>query len=103
MLVEEQFQGSQPIRTPSYPGRFRTDLENVPEHVARLALRLIGKLAAGDVSAFVGSKRLTAKHEVLRQRVGQRHRLLYRLHDDTLEVVTLIHRRDLERTIKRLE
>ena len=103
MLVEEQFQGSQPIRTPSYPGRFRTDLENVPEHVARLALRLIGKLAAGDGSAFVGSKRLKRQHEVLRQRVGQRHRLLYRLHDDTLEVVTLIHRRDLERTIKRLE
>ncbi len=103
MLVEEQFLGSQPIRTPSYPGRFRNDLENVPEHVARLAMRLIGKLAAGDVSAFVGSKRLTAHHEVLRQRVGQRHRLLYRLHDETLEIVTLIHRRDLERTIKRLE
>ena len=103
MLLEEQFMGSQPVRTPSYPERFRRDLDNAPEHVARQALRLIGKLAAGDGSAFRGSKQLRRRHEVLRQRVGQHHRLLFRLHDDVLEIVALINRRDLERTIKRLE
>ena len=102
MFVEEQFLGSQPLRTPSYPKRFREQLDAVPESVARETIRLVGRLGAGDAAAFRGSKRLKRQREVLRQRVGLGHRLLFRLDENILEVVALIHRRDLERTIKRL-
>ena len=103
LLPEEKFLGAQPLRIPSYPKRFSESLEAVPEPVAREAIRLIGRLAAGDAAAFRGSKRLKVRHEVLRQRVGQRHRILFRLDGETLEVLALIHRRDLERYIKRLD
>ena len=39
---------------------------------------------------------------VHRQRIGADYRLLFRLHPDRLEVIELIHRRDLERRIKAL-
>ena len=103
LLPEEKFLGAQPLRIPSYPKRFPESLEAVPEPVAREAIRLIGRLAAGDAAAFRGSKRLKVRHEVLRQRVGPRHRILFRLDGETLEVLALIHRRDLERYIKRLD
>ena len=103
LMPEEKFLGAQPMRIPSYPKRFPESLEAVPEPVAREAIRLIGRLAAGDAAAFRGSKRLKLRHEVLRQRVGQRHRILFRLDGETLEVLALIHRRDLERYIKRLD
>ncbi len=102
MFVAEQFLGSQPLRNPSYPKRFREQLDAVPEPVARETIRLVGRLGAGDAAAFHGTKRLKRRHEVLRQRVGRQHRLLFRLHEKILEVVALIHRRNLERTIKRL-
>ena len=103
MLQEEMFLGSQPPRTPRYPKKFQESLEAVPDPVAREAVRLIGRLAAGDAAAFRGTKRLKLRHEILRQRVGQRHRILFRMDEEALEVLALIHRHDLERTIKRLK
>lgn len=70
--------------------------------VAIAVLRLIGRLSAGDPDAFNGARRLQAHAEVFRQRVGLSHRLLFRLQKDILEIVALIHRRDLEKTIKLL-
>ena len=56
----------------------------------------------GEVAAFRGTKRLQRNREIWCHRVGADHRLLFRLHPDTLEVVDLINRRDLQRWIKSL-
>jgi hypothetical protein len=67
-----------------------------------VGLRLIGSLAAGDGSAFRGAQRLRINREVWRQKVGLSYRLLFRLGDESLEVVALVHRQDFERFIKSL-
>ena len=59
-------------------------------------------LAGGDQTAFAGAVRLKATPDVLRVRVGADHRLLFRLLPECVQVVDLINRRDLERTIERL-
>ena len=63
---------------------------------------LCGRLAAGDPSAFSGVVRLKAAPDVLRVRVGQDHRMLFRMLPDTLQIVDLINRRDLEKRIRSL-
>ncbi len=92
----------QPVRLPAFPKKFQDSLAGYPKPVARSAMTLIGRLAAGDQAAFVGAKHLQMNHAVLRQRVGTDHRLLFRLSAETLEIIALINRRDLDRTIKNL-
>jgi hypothetical protein len=99
-LLDEESLDSQPIRVPRLPKKFHETLTDLPRPVASGALRLIGRLAAGDAAAFHGIKRLKLDHDVCRQRVGASHRLLFRLREDSLEILELLHRRDLERTIK---
>jgi mRNA-degrading endonuclease RelE of RelBE toxin-antitoxin system len=61
----------------------------------------IGRMAAGESGAFAGAKRLRSNRDIVRQRIGD-HRLLFRLHPQTIELLALIPRRDLERRIKSL-
>ena len=63
---------------------------------------MLGRLAAGEASAFVGAIRLKACPSIMRQRIGIDHRLLFRLLPDRVQVVDLIPRQDLERRIKTL-
>jgi mRNA-degrading endonuclease RelE of RelBE toxin-antitoxin system len=63
---------------------------------------LIGRIAGGELAAFAGSKRLKTAPGIYRQRISGDYRLLFRLHSDRLEILDLIHRRDLERKIKTL-
>ena len=65
-------------------------------------MKLVGTMAAGESHAFRGAKHLERDPDIMRQRVGSKHRLLYKLSDTRLEVLALIQRRDLERTIKTL-
>jgi hypothetical protein len=102
LLLEEEVSGLQPPRIPLLSSRFKESIEALPEHVVRAALRLVGRLAAGDAAAFHGSKRLKAHRDLLRQRVGLGHRLLFRLANESLEVVTLVTRENLDRTIRTL-
>jgi mRNA-degrading endonuclease RelE of RelBE toxin-antitoxin system len=44
---------------------------------------------------------LKANRDIVRQRIGD-HRLLFRVHSQTIELRALIPRRDLERRIKSL-
>lgn len=94
--------GTQPVRVPEFSRKFRESLEELPPRAVRQAMSLIGRLAAGESGAFVGIKRLKANREIIRQRVGADHRLLFRLHLKTIELLALIPRRDLERRIKSL-
>jgi hypothetical protein len=101
-LLPEDPAQVQPVRLPDFPRKFHQTLEEFPRHVARNAVTMIGRLAAGDLDAFNGVLRLKACPETYRQRIGANHRLLFRLTPDRLVVVDLIDRRDLDRAIKRL-
>jgi mRNA-degrading endonuclease RelE of RelBE toxin-antitoxin system len=98
---EEPFT-TQPVRVTEFPRKFQETLRELPRAVARTAVVLAARLAAGEAAAFRGTKRLRRNREIWRQRVGSDYRLLFRLHPDTLEVVDLVNRRDLERRIKSL-
>ena len=102
LLLPEEGHGLQPVRLPVFPSGFSESLARLPEGVSRVALRLIGSLAAGEVSAFRGAQRLKINRDVWRQKVGLAYRLLFRLDDESLEVVALVHRQDFERFIKSL-
>ena len=101
-FLEEESLGLQPVRILEFPKKFLASIEPLPPTTVRNAMALLGRLAAGDETAFTGIKRLKANREIHRQRMGSDHRLLFRLHSDRLEVVALINRRDLERKIKSL-
>ena len=47
-------------------------------------------------------KRLKLNRNLLRQRIGHSHRLLFRIDHETLTVLSVIDRRDLEKTIQSL-
>ena len=102
LYLPEQPAGNQPLRLAEYPPRFLETLEGLPRQAARTALALIGRLAGGEPAAFTGVVQLKACHGVLRQRIGSEHRLLFRLLPDRVQVLDLVNRRDLDRTIKRL-
>ncbi len=90
----------QPVRLPVFSAAFRKALAKLPQEVAGPALRLVGQLAAGDPAAFQGVCFLKQTHEQFRARVGRSHRLLFKLQAEEIEFLNLIHRRDLERTLK---
>jgi hypothetical protein len=92
----------QPVRLMEFPKHFLQALAPFPRHVARAAMIMIGRLAAGEPAAFVGALRLKATPNVMRQRIGSDYRLLFRLWPERLEVIDLINRKDLERRIKTL-
>ena len=95
-------ENSQGVHLPEFPKRFYDQLAILPKSVVRHALTLIGRMAAGEPAAFHGMKRLSTHRDVCRQRVGADHRLLFRLNTQTLEIIALINRRDLERTVRNL-
>jgi hypothetical protein len=91
-----------PVRLIEFPRDFQQTLAGFPRHVARAAIIMAGRLAAGEPAAFVGALRLKAVPNVMRQRVGQDYRLLFRLHTGHLQVIDLINRKDLFRRLKTL-
>jgi hypothetical protein len=102
LLESEEFTGKQSVRLPEFPRKFQESLAAVPQSVARGCLSMVGRLAGGDASAFIGVKRLKSLPDVYRQRVSEDYRLLFRLQPERLEIIDLINRRDLERKIKAL-
>ena len=101
LLLAEDNLSTQPFRIPKFPKNFREILKDLPSSTARSSLSLIGRLAAGEPSAFRGIKRLRMIPDVSRQRVGLHYRLLIRLKPEIIEVLKIINRKDLEKTIKR--
>jgi hypothetical protein len=91
-----------PVRLIEFPKSFQQTLTGFPRHVARAAMSMIGRLAAGEPAAFVGALRLKVMPNVMRQRIGSDYRLLFRLHSDHLQVIDLINRKDLDRRLKTL-
>lgn len=81
---------------------FDNRLNNVPRHIARTAMAILGRLAGGDPTAFMGAIRLKACPSVMRQRIGGDWRLLFRLGNNHVHAIDLIPRQDLERRVKTL-
>jgi hypothetical protein len=102
MLLPQDAPEVHPVRVIEFPKGFQPLLAEFPRQVARAAMVMIGRLAAGEPAAFVGALRLKATPNVMRQRIGSDFRLLFRLHPDRLEVIDLINRKDLDRRIKTL-
>ena len=102
LLLEEGILEGQPVRLISHSRGFSDQLGAAVRPVARATLRLAGRLAAGDPSGFRGSRRLRLDRTLWRQKIGRSHRLLFRLHPQELELLALVDRRNLEKTIKKL-
>jgi SEC-C motif len=102
LLLPQSAPEVHPVRLAEYPKHFLQTLEGLPRPVARAAVIMIGRLAAGEPAAFVGALRLRATPNVMRQRIGINYRLLFRLWPGRLEVIDLVNRKDLDRRIKSL-
>jgi hypothetical protein len=103
LMLPEEAESQHPLRLIEFPRNFQERLKEFPRHVARGALVILGRLAAGDAAAFGGAKRLKSAPTVVRQRVGIDFRLLFRLLPDRIQVIDLIPRQDLERKIKTIK
>jgi len=102
LLLPQSAPEVHPVRLAEHPKHFLQTLEGLPRPVARAAVIMIGRLAAGEPAAFVGALRLKATPNVMRQRIGINYRLLFRPWPGRLEVIDLINRKDLDRRIKTL-
>jgi hypothetical protein len=88
----------QPLRIPDYAPAFVDALRKHPRPTAAAALGLAGRLAGGDPSAWKPVRALKQRPGTLRARVGGDYRLLFSVGpDDSLLIIDLILRRDLER------
>ncbi len=90
------------ILVPSYSSAASRALTHVPQRVAADAMQITARLASGDAAAWSGVKHMRRDHAILSARVGRIYRLLFTLSSERLEVLELIHRRELETTIERL-
>lgn len=102
LLLPGEIEGNQPVRVLELPKKFHHTLHHLPRQVARGAMVLLGRLAAGEPDAFTGVVRLKQRPDTLRARIGIDHRLLFRLETEAVHVIDLIPRQDLERRIKTL-
>lgn len=100
--LAEEVSGSQPVRIPVFPKRFGGVLSCFPNPVRGDLMRVIGGMAAGDESAFLGTRRLKTRPAYYRQTVKKRYRVILKILPETLQVVDLMHRSDFERAVDRL-
>ena len=91
------------FRVPVFTKRVRASLQHLPDATKRHALVLVSRIAAGDHAALRGTRRLAADRTVWRQRVGRDYRVLFRMTDEELEVLDVVHRQDFERTVRLLK
>jgi hypothetical protein len=102
MLLPQEPTSNHPVRLIQFPRKFSESLSAIPRHIARSTMSTLGRIAAGEPAAFVGAVRLKACPDVTRQRIGSDYRLLFKLHPETVEIMDIINRRDLEKIIKSL-
>ncbi|MDB6156046.1 MAG: hypothetical protein JWL90_4499 [Chthoniobacteraceae bacterium] len=102
LILPSGVSANQPVRLIEFPRKFHQALALIPRQTARATLAILGRLAGGEPAAFVGVVRLKACPDILRQRIGIHHRLLFRLQAEQVQVVDVINRKDLSRRIKSL-
>jgi hypothetical protein len=90
------------ILVPEFSATTRGKLTSLPREVARAALQLVGALAAGQRNAWSDVKRMRIANRVRSARVGLHYRLLFTAEADTLRLLDLTHRRNLDEAVARL-
>ena len=103
LLLPQDAPEVHPVRLIEFPKGFQQTLDFFPRSVARAAMIMIGRLAAGEPAAFVGALRLKQVTDVMRQRIGSDYRLFFRLHPDCLQVIDFINRKDFHHRLKTLK
>lgn len=88
----------QPLRIPEYSKAFREALHQQPRQAAAAAINAAGRLAAGDPSIWKTVRALRMRPGTLRIRIAGDYRLLFETGPvDSLHIIDLILRRDLDR------
>lgn len=90
------------VRVPMWRPTPTAEIESLPAHVAREALRTVAELAAGDSAAWRTVKRPKGMATPVRMvRIGIHHRLLFGMNESALEVMELVTRESLNVVLKR--
>jgi hypothetical protein len=90
------------ILVPHFTPAAERSLASLPRRTASDALLDAARLAGGDVQAWSGAKHMQRAHDILSARVGRKWRLLFRIAGERLEVLEVVHRRELDGVIARL-
>jgi hypothetical protein len=91
------------VLLPRFGATAAAAFETVPGNVAANAMRAIGALAAGDAAAWRSVKQgKDMSRQVLMQRIGIHHRLLFRTDEGGFDILDLVTRESLQATLKRL-
>ena len=90
------------LRIPVFGDLFRDAMVQVPQAVARSAVEKAAQIAAGRAGAFIETRRLRGQHGLWRAKVGRSYRMLFRLTDNTVDVLDLVHRQDLDKRLRQL-
>jgi hypothetical protein len=90
------------ILVPRFSDRAAKALTDLAADAADGVLTVVSALAAGKPNAWGGVKQLTKVRTVLSARAGIHHRVLFSVKERELEVLEVIHRRDLEQVVARL-
>lgn len=100
---EVEVERYQPLE-PVFSKTARSQLRDLPRSTARTGLRLLGELAAGVETAWSKCQRLQQTDDVFSTRLGREYRLLFRVEEKegVLRIEQMVHRSELERTIKGL-
>jgi hypothetical protein len=92
--------GHQPVRLIEFPKKFAETLAAFPQHVGRIAMSSIGRIASGDANALMGLVKIYDCEKVVRLRLAGDYRLLLQLLPDRVRVIDLVNRKDLQRRLK---
>jgi hypothetical protein len=98
-LSELQRRRDDPQRDP--PGTAAAVLP--PQAIAARALELTAKLAEGDPDAWRTAKKMRVHRDLITGRVGIHHRIVFRIEGRSLQVLDVVHRKDLESALERAD
>jgi hypothetical protein len=90
------------VLVPRFSDRAAKAVADLAAEPAEGVLSVVAALAAGKPNAWGGVKQLAKVRGVLSARAGIHHRVLFAVADRGLEVLEVLHRRDLEQVVARL-
>lgn len=90
------------ILVPRFSERAGKAVGDLSADAADGVLGVVAALAAGKPNAWGGVKQLTKVRGVLSARAGIHHRVLFAINERALDVLEVLHRRDLEQVVARL-
>jgi len=100
---DDEITAAMGVRLPLLPDGFAEVLGRVPVATARQTMQRLGELCSGRATGWRDTKRLLGFDNVWRVRIGRSYRMLYRVHEGSLEVLDLVHRQELEKKLHKLQ